>query len=165
MTEPKLWSERDFDECCYAVSGFNELTMVCAEPCRGSYCLAHYAEMRRPQRRKATPRARVKVIKKAPKPKAPKPQPPPAPPSGPTIQEVRALVAARHGLMVEHILAGGPSPRFVRARHEACWEIRRLGKSYTQVAAAVGLKDHTSAINACRRHEARLAVLGMESAA
>jgi hypothetical protein len=36
MTQPKLWSERDFDECCYPVSGKGRKTMVCAVVGRGS---------------------------------------------------------------------------------------------------------------------------------
>lgn len=168
MTEPKLWSERDFGECCYALSGVGPDTMVCAAPCVGSYCGAHWSELAalaRGRPKVSKPRRRRLAVTKKSKPKAkPAPKPAPEPRVGPTMQEVRAQVAARHGLTVEEITAGGPGRRFAPARHEACWEIRRLGKSYPQVAAAVGLKDHTSAIHGVRAHEKRVGSKTSEAA-
>lgn len=45
MTEPKLWSDRGFDECCYPVSGEGRFTLVCAVVGRGSYCETHRLEL------------------------------------------------------------------------------------------------------------------------
>jgi len=65
-----------------------------------------------------------------------------------------AEAARDHGLSREDLLNGGRQRRFAWARHDAAWrlaQVRRAdGKrvwSYSQIAAAVGLKDHSSAMH------------------
>lgn len=41
----KLWSERDFDECCYPLDGLGRATIVCGWPASGAYCPAHREQM------------------------------------------------------------------------------------------------------------------------
>jgi chromosomal replication initiator protein len=63
-------------------------------------------------------------------------------------------VAAAHGVTVEQLVGHSRRPRFVRPRHEAMWRVRQLGRfSLPQVAGWFGMKDHTSALHGCRRHE------------
>lgn len=67
-------------------------------------------------------------------------------------------VAARHGVTVERLKYGGRSTSLSAVRHEAAWELRNLipTPSYPDIAEALGMVNHTSALYGVRRHEARL---------
>jgi len=158
--EPKLWSERDFDECCYAVSGLGPQTMVCATPCRGSYCDTH--------------RRRMALALKIPEPRPPKVKvttlkPLAERPLGYVYQAAKVdqiidRVAARYGLTGKLLKSKARSKTYAAPRQEACYRIRQLGRPWSQVAAAMGLHDHTSAMLASRKYEGRLAEQGRAAA-
>nr|MBA3782859.1 hypothetical protein [Nocardioides sp.] len=48
------------------------------------------------------------------------------------------------------IIGAGRSREYVQARMVAAWLLRQTGRSYPEIGALLG-KDHTTAINACRR--------------
>ena len=82
---------------------------------------------------------------------------------GPTMRAIGESVAKAHGYTLEQLQSGSRLKRVCFAKHEAMWTIRQVKSydgtarySYPQIARFFGLKDHTSAINGCRRHEARL---------
>ncbi len=68
-------------------------------------------------------------------------------------------VAARHRVSIHRLKTGGRCAAMSAVRHEAAWELRQLTPppSYPQIARMMGLKNHTSAIHAVRRHQARIA--------
>jgi hypothetical protein len=161
-TQPKLWSERDFDECCYVVSGLSNLSMVCATPCRGSYCVTHRRQMdvalglkpKRVRRPKPVRVARaqrvfvpVHVFQSA------------------AANRIIEKVAKRYGVTGVFLKAARASKTFAPARREAVFELRNQGRPWMQVAAAMGLTDHTSAMQAYRKHVASLAVQSAREAA
>jgi hypothetical protein len=69
---------------------------------------------------------------------------------------VLALVAQRHGLTIEavvnhaHSKDGGPLA-------ESAWCLKQTGMSFPEVALATRRRNHTTAMTACRRVEARFA--------
>lgn len=163
MAEPKLWSERDFDECCFAVSGVGNETMVCAEPCRGSYCKLHRGQMvmeiaeaeqlRRDRERLRARRAHLRrELRAAAALAAAQPKSPPPP----SLQAIIADVAARHRVSVEELRGPSRHRYLIIPRQEFFYEAHRHGKSYPQAAAFCGGRDHTTALHGKRRHEARL---------
>jgi chromosomal replication initiation ATPase DnaA len=68
-------------------------------------------------------------------------------------------IAAEYGLTVEELRARRRSPHLVVARNEAIWRLRQLQPpmSYPEIARAVGLANHTSALHGFRVYAARLA--------
>lgn len=84
---------------------------------------------------------------------------------GDSVRECIERAAKNHDVTADEIKAGNElrARKFTRARHEACWRLRDLtwpdGEprlSFPRIAQIVGLKDHTSAMNAVRRHQERL---------
>lgn len=75
------------------------------------------------------------------------------------IGQVIRDVADLHGVTVREIKGGSRRRDIVIARHAAIWVLLNLHPTMTckQVAAAVGLADHTSAIYAVRKIERRIA--------
>lgn len=72
-------------------------------------------------------------------------------------QPVIAAVAARHGISPWRLNRGrGLASSAIR--FEAAWECRQLEPpvSYPVIAAALGMRNHTSALHGVRRHAARL---------
>jgi hypothetical protein len=67
---------------------------------------------------------------------------------------VLALIAKRHGLTVEAVVNHAHS-KDAGPLAEAAWCLRQIGMSFPEVAMGVRRKDHTSAISACRKVEAR----------
>lgn len=112
MTQPKLWSERDFDECCFAVSGISHETMVCAAPCRGSYCAEHRLVPVEdyPVARRVKPRARVRrngeLMSRRP--------------SHEVVQSVVETTATARRLTASDLTGTKRGPRYTAARIE-CW--------------------------------------------
>jgi len=88
--------------------------------------------------------------------------PPQVMPAMPTMREIVADVARRHGVTPDDIR--GPSRRrsFVRPRHEAMWLMRQVRfadgsqrYSLPQIAQFLGGRDHTTVLNGVRRYEDR----------
>ena len=67
-------------------------------------------------------------------------------------------IASRRRVSIHRLKTGGRCPQLVEIRNEAAWELRQLAPapSYQQVARFLGLKNHTSAIHAVKRHQARI---------
>ena len=64
------------------------------------------------------------------------------------ISTVARLAGSTHAALMR----GGRARWAVTARHVALWLLRHcFGLSYPESARALQLRDHTSAINACRR--------------
>lgn len=73
-------------------------------------------------------------------------------------RRVIAFVAEAHGLCYEDIVGPSRVGRIVKARFEAASRLRHMPwrkshPSYPQIARWLGYRDHTSAINAVRRHD------------
>lgn len=67
-----------------------------------------------------------------------------------------ATVAVEHGLTAKDLTGPSRVAAAVLARDEAAWRLRRAGHSFSVVGAALG-RSHQVALQACRRHEARVA--------
>ncbi len=61
-----------------------------------------------------------------------------------------AVTAAHFAVAPADIIGAGRSREYVQARMVAAWLLRQTGRSYPEIGALLG-KDHTTAINACRR--------------
>lgn len=154
MTQPKLWSDRDFDECCYPVSGEGRFTMVCAVVGRGSYCEAHRREMAEEYDLKPRLIQKISEAKRQP----PAPEPAVAGPSfrGMTLSWLASRVARKYGVTVDEIKGRGRSPRVNLPRQEFFYLAHHAGRSYPAAGRFCGDRDHTTAIWAKKRHEARV---------
>jgi len=155
---PKRWQDRDFDECCYAVSGVGNDTMICGEPCRGSYCTNH---------RDPETGIIAKSGRRRPSPRRPADLPPPSPiaaqrvaqiPS-PKLAEIVAIVAEIHGVTVSDILGPNKTTTLSPARQEASWLMKRQGASWEQAARALGKTAKNTKYHA-RAYGARLEAAG-----
>jgi chromosomal replication initiation ATPase DnaA len=161
-TQPKLWSERDFDECCYVVSGLSNLSMVCATPCRGSYCDTHREELATTvleAERTQQERDRISALARYKRAQARAAEAlPPAPvvPPQPALQTIIKLVADRHGVTVAEIKSASRHKRLIPARQEFFYLAHKAGKSYPQAALYCGGRDHSTAMYGKRRHEERM---------
>lgn len=86
--------------------------------------------------------------------------PPPArvifPAPAPLADRVVAAVGRALGALPKDITSGGRHRGTVRARHASALALRRLGLSFPEVARACGWTDHTSAMSAVARAEARM---------
>jgi len=69
---------------------------------------------------------------------------------------VLALIAKRHGLTVEAVVNHARSKDAVPLA-EAAWCLRQTGMSFPEVALAIERRNHTTAMTACRKVEARFA--------
>lgn len=77
---------------------------------------------------------------------------------------VRA-VAKAHDVSVRDIKGGARFREVIAARHHACSLMRELlGMSYPAIAAAVGLRDHSTSIHACTTWAKRGHVFDREDA-
>ena len=69
-----------------------------------------------------------------------------------TIQQIQEAVAARFRLTVADLKGTSRAWSIARPRMIAMYLVRRLlGTSYTEIGQRFGDKDHTTALNACRR--------------
>lgn len=89
--------------------------------------------------------------------------------------QIKALiteVAGRHGLTYGDIVGCSTRAALSLARDEAVWRLREMrwacdgGRrfSYPQIAAFVGMTDHSSAWSAYQRHAARVVAAMREAA-
>lgn len=159
MSEPKRWQDRDFDECCYAVSGIGNDTMVCAAPCRGSYCTDHRdAETgviaAFPSRKRGS--VRTAMVLPAPSPVAAQRV---AQIPSPKLAEIVAIVAEIHGVTVSEIVGPNKATALSPARQEASWLLKRQGASWEQAARALG-KTAKNTKHHARAYAARLEAAG-----
>jgi chromosomal replication initiator protein len=70
-------------------------------------------------------------------------------------REILREVAANRGVQPQEILSRDKTRRVVKVRDEVIWRWRsELGYSYPKIARHIGMRDHTSALHAVRRHEA-----------
>lgn len=84
-------------------------------------------------------------------------EPPPERPSH-TMTEIIREVAKKHGMPASEIKSDRRHQAVVIARHEAIWRCRHETlNSLCQIGRAFGGKDHTTVLNAIRRHEQRMA--------
>lgn len=65
-------------------------------------------------------------------------------------------VATRHGVLVETLTGRSRTPKFVLARHEACYLLRAAGYSWPQIGWFLGNRDHTTALHGAQQHEKRM---------
>ena len=71
-----------------------------------------------------------------------------------TTSRIIDLVAFNMGLRISDLIGKSRDPRFVRGRFAVCWLARRAtSASFPIIGAALGGRDHTSAINAIGRAE------------
>jgi len=65
-----------------------------------------------------------------------------------------ARVAAQHRMTVRHMLEPVRDKPRVRARWQAMWELYDTDRySLPAIAAALGLKDHTTVLHGIRQHQ------------
>lgn len=77
------------------------------------------------------------------------------PPPLPSGREILKEVAERRGIPLEKIFSKSRRREIARVRHEIAYEIRRIWgrkRSFPQIAAIMGYKDHTSAVWAVWLH-------------
>lgn len=73
-----------------------------------------------------------------------------------TMKDVIERVAEKYGIEVDDIKGPNRARRFAWPRQEFCYEAHLIGRSYPQIGAFCGGRDHTTALHGKRRHEARL---------
>lgn len=77
----------------------------------------------------------------------------PTKPVCPTMREIAADVAERHGLTLDELRGPQRHKRLRGARFEAMWEAYETGLwSNQQIGNFFGSRDHTSVMNARRQH-------------
>lgn len=74
-------------------------------------------------------------------------------------QKIMYVVAVKHGVRLEDLRSPARIKRFVLARHEAMWEIRRQrpALSLPHIGRLFGGRDHTTILHGIRAHQNRLA--------
>ena len=74
-----------------------------------------------------------------------------------TSKDIIRIVAGKHGVRVCDIRSHMRTPTFIKARFEACYEIRRLLPHYSlpMIGKAVGGRDHTTILHAIQQHAIR----------
>ena len=76
----------------------------------------------------------------------------------PSSKRILLEVSAKHQLSVKSIKSNHRGLAFVYARHEVCFRLRHeLGYSYPRIGRFFGGMDHTTCLNAVRRHAERIA--------
>jgi chromosomal replication initiator protein len=79
-------------------------------------------------------------------------------PRRPAPAQIILEVARKRGVTVEEILSGSRVKRISHARQEVMAELRKRTRlSFPQIAAKLGLKDHSSVMHGVRAHESRAA--------
>jgi chromosomal replication initiation ATPase DnaA len=79
-------------------------------------------------------------------------------PRKPHWREIVKSVADRHGVSISEIIGPDKRLRFVLARHEAMFHLRRDGsRSLPAIGRLLGGRDHSTVLNGVRRHAERLA--------
>lgn len=67
-------------------------------------------------------------------------------------------VAAKHGVTVEDLVGRSRVPAIVAARHEAMFRVRKeTTHSLPHIGRLFGGRDHSTVLNAMRRHAERIA--------
>lgn len=81
----------------------------------------------------------------------------------PTLRTI-AAAADLYGTTPEDVTGETRSNSAVNARHLAAWMLRDLGMTYAEIGAALGGRDHTSAIYAVRaiEHDPARRALGVQ---
>ena len=92
----------------------------------------------------------------------PPPPPPPLPPlAAPAETPARRIlneVAEKHKMPVASFRSKSRMMPFINLRHEACYRLStELGFSLMQIGRLMGNRDHTTVLNAIRRHKKILA--------
>lgn len=93
-------------------------------------------------------------------------QPPHMPPHLPTMREIAALVAERHGLTLDDLTGPVRKRRVAHPRQEAYSLIRATGRySLPRMGMFFGNRDHTTILDGLRNHEARVEAARQEARA
>lgn len=71
---------------------------------------------------------------------------------------VITAVCDEHRVTVDQLLGDRRMRAIAYARHDAAWRLRGLGRSFPEIGAALGGRDHATIIYAVRAHEHRLAI-------
>lgn len=72
-------------------------------------------------------------------------------------KSIIAETCLKHGVSREDIMADRRQAKIVRARFEAMWRLKKETPwSYPRIGKFMGDRDHTTVLNACRKHEWRL---------
>ena len=75
-----------------------------------------------------------------------------------SVRKIVAEVAKKHELNVEEIMGDYRAHDIVTARHEAMWRCsKELPFSIARIGREFNGKDHTTVMNAIKRHEQRMA--------
>lgn len=75
-----------------------------------------------------------------------------------SVRKIVDSVAKKHGLTVEAIMGDQRKREIVDARHEAMWRCsKETSFSLARIGREFGNKDHTTVMNAIKRHEQRMA--------
>lgn len=69
----------------------------------------------------------------------------------PTVLEIVSCAAQAFRIEAHHIMNGDRSDLHCRPRFAVCLIAHDLGYSHPQIGRALGGRDHTSIINACKR--------------
>ena len=84
--------------------------------------------------------------------------PPPAAPAETPARKILMEVAEKHKMPVAAFRSKSRTMPFVNLRHEACYRLSmELGFSLMQIGRLMGNRDHTTVLNAIRRHKKILA--------
>ena len=104
------------------------------------------------------------VICLEPKKVEPEPDPEPTPPpffeniTEMPSQKIMREVSEKHKIPVDHIKGDSRRKHIINARHEFCYRLKNeLGFSLKQIGRMIGNRDHTTVLNAIRKHEKNLA--------
>ena len=68
-------------------------------------------------------------------------------------------IAQKHGISFKSMISKNRNKYFVIARHEAMWEMHKMGISYPRIGIILGGRDHTTCMHGVRQHEKRLAAM------
>lgn len=78
---------------------------------------------------------------------------------GPTIKEIVAQVAEKHGLTFSQLCGPQTCRAIAWPRHEAMWRAYQTGRfSNQQIARVLGKRDHSTVIYGRREHAKRAAL-------
>lgn len=82
---------------------------------------------------------------------------PPAKPLRAVIAEIKAEVAAKHGVTINDLESQTRNQMICLARFEAMWRCRQETiASLPQIGRSFGNRDHTTVLHGIRRHQARI---------
>jgi hypothetical protein len=153
--EPKLWNERDFDECCYPVGGVGRFTTVCAKRCNGCYCTEHRqmldeayyvrpkaAKIRSDQRRVDRINAARPVINVVQLPT--------------DLPTLAAQIAHYHEIAVEDLIGHSRKRHICLARLEFYSWARQTGNGLVKIGKFCGGRDHSTVLGGIKSYQARM---------